>query len=257
VLLLEAGPSFIKRNAEKDESFALLAQVEDSTPPRITLLFPALFLVVAMMAVVLSKKQTIFVCALVVIILMVCLGILSEQEVRKALPWNLFIIIGVAFGIGSAMLESGVAEAIATALVDLAEAMGIGDIGLYGAIYVLTSLVANILTNNATAALAFPIAIEAAEQAGIDRMRMSYCIMLSASSSYINPFSYQCNLMVFGPGGYKFKDFIKIGVPLQIYLLVVGVFILSAHASVGWTVSGAIFAGLILFRLLEGKISKK
>jgi uncharacterized protein with PhoU and TrkA domain len=127
VLLLEAGPTFIKRSVDHDRSFALLAEVKDSAPPRLRLLIPALILTVAMLAVFTADIGTsLFVCALVASILMVALGILSEQEARDAVNWEVYITIASAFGIGTALVNSGVAGGIASALVDVGNAVGIG-----------------------------------------------------------------------------------------------------------------------------------
>lgn len=126
VLLLEAGPTFIKRTVDTDRSFALLAEVKDSVPPRLKLFVPALVLAIAMLAVFTAGVASLLVCALVASILMVALGILSEQEARDAVNWEIFITIGCAFGIGTALENSGVAGGIANFLVSIGEAVGSG-----------------------------------------------------------------------------------------------------------------------------------
>jgi di/tricarboxylate transporter len=126
VLLLEAGPTFIKKSVDNDRSFALVAEVKDSAPPRLWLLVPALFITVVMLAVFTAEVAPLLVCALVASVLMVCLGILSEQEVRDAIHWEVYIAISAAFGIGTAMVNSGVAGVLASLLVSIGESMGIG-----------------------------------------------------------------------------------------------------------------------------------
>ncbi len=126
VLLLEAGPTFIKRGVDNNRSFALLAEVEDSAPPRLTLLIPALVLTVAMLAVYTASVASLLVCALIASMLMVCIGILSEQEARDAVNWEIYIAIASAFGIGTALVNSGVAGAIASFLVNIGEGVGLG-----------------------------------------------------------------------------------------------------------------------------------
>lgn len=127
VLLLEAGPTFIKKSVDQDRSFALLAEVKDSAPPRLRLLIPALTIAVAMLAVFTADIGTsLFVCALVASILMVALGILSEQEARDAVNWEVYTTIASAFGIGTALVNSGVAASIANFLVNVGNAIGIG-----------------------------------------------------------------------------------------------------------------------------------
>ena len=203
VLLLEAGPTFIKQNAEKDKSFALFAEVEDSAPPRLSLLIPALSLAIAMLAAYTAGVVSLLVSALIASSLMIVLGIMSQQEARDAINWDVYITIACAFGIGTALTNSGVAGGIADGLVTLGQAVGIGDAGLYAAVYFATFLISNVVTNNAAAALLFPIAMDAAEQTGADRKLMSYTLMLGASASFMSPFGYTTNLLIYGPGGYK------------------------------------------------------
>jgi len=245
VLLLEAGPSFIARTRDNDRSFALLSEVEDSAPPRLRLLIPALLIAIAMLAVFTAGVTSLLICALVASILMVVLGILSEQEARDAVNWDVYVTIASAFGIGTALVNSGVAKAIASFLVNIGTGIGIGDAGLIGAVYFATFLISNVVTNNAAAALLFPIALDAAEQTGTDRVLMAYTLMLGASASFMSPFGYTTNLLIYGPGGYKTMDFVRFGTPMQIVLWVLSTAFLSVVEP--WYVSWlATFAILII-----------
>jgi di/tricarboxylate transporter len=227
LLLLEAGPSFIAKSAENDRSFALLAEVEDSAPPRFSLLIPALVITAGMLIFFTAGLASLLVCGLVACILMVALGILSEQEARDAVNWEVYITIAAAFGIGTALINSCVADTIAGFLVDVGTAIGIGDAGLFGAVYFATFLISNVVTNNAAAALLFPVAMNAAEATGADRVLMSYTLMLGASASFMSPYGYTTNLLIYGPGGYKYKDFVMFGFPMQIVLWVLSTAYLS------------------------------
>lgn len=126
VLLLEAGSTFIGKSAENEKSFALLSEVKDSAPPRLRLLVPALVITAIMLIVATLQIASLLVCALVASILMVAMDILSEQEARDAVNWDVFITIASAFGIGTALVNSGVADAIANGLVSVGEAVGLG-----------------------------------------------------------------------------------------------------------------------------------
>ena len=114
MLLLEAGPTFISRNVENQHSFALISEVKDSKPPRLNKLIPALVLVLAMLIVVAigptlfpdQNMSSLLVCGLVVAFIMVCLGILSQQECRDVINWEVYVTIASAFGIGKAMENS-------------------------------------------------------------------------------------------------------------------------------------------------------
>jgi di/tricarboxylate transporter len=260
VLLLEAGPSFIKSNANNGRSFALLAEVEDSAPPRLGKLVPALVLTVGMLVVFTAGAASLLVCGLVASILMVAIGILSEQEARDAVNWEAYVTIACAFGIGTALVNSGVAGGIADFLVAVGTAIGIGDAGLYGAVYLATFLISNIVTNNAAAALMFPIAMGAAEQTGADLRLMSFNLMLAASASFMSPFGYTTNLLIYGPGGYKFRDFVYVGTPMQIVLWILSVALLSTSTFdwwISWIVSIAAFVFVAAVRLTNGQIGRQ
>jgi len=158
-----------------------------------------------MLAVVTAGVGNLLVSGLITAFIMGCMGIISQQEARDAVNWEVYITIASAFGIGLAMTNSGLAEVIANGLVWVGQALGIGHAGLYGAVYLATFLISNIVTNNAAAALMFPIALEAAESTGADSLLMSYNLMLAASASFMSPFGYTTNLLIYGPGGYKVR----------------------------------------------------
>merc|ERR1719162_1044263 len=180
-----------------------------------------------MLTVYTAGVTSLLVSGLIASILMVGFGILSQQEARDAINWDVYVTIACAFGIGTALTNSGVAGGIADGLVKLGQAINIGDAGLFGAVYFATFLISNVVTNNAAAALLFPIAMDAAEATGADRQKMSYILMLGASASFMSPFGYTTNLLIYGPGGYKYMDFVVIGTPMQLVLWIVTVFLLA------------------------------
>jgi di/tricarboxylate transporter len=218
VLLLEAGPNFLKENAENTRCFALLSEIKDSTPPRMKMLIPSLLLVAAMLTVFMLEQLSLLMAALCTAMAMVMCGILTQAEARNAVNWEVYITIACAFGIGTAMVNSGVAGGMAQFLVKLGVNLGLGNTGVFAMVYLSTVLISSVVTNNAAAALIFPVAVDAAERANMSLLNMAFCVMLGASASFVTPFGYQTNLMVFGPGGYKATDFIKFGAPLQVLL---------------------------------------
>jgi di/tricarboxylate transporter len=195
VLLLEAGKSFLVANKNRyDTGFTLVAEVEDSAPPRFRMLIPAVVLTIGAYVCYMLKLSSLFGTAMTAAILMVACGVLSESEARSAIQWKIYLTIAPAFGVGQALINSGVASAIASFLVKVGTAMGIGSAGLLGAVYLATVLMSQVVANNAAAALIFPIAMDAADRAGIDRLLMAYGIMLAASAAFMTPFGYQTNL---------------------------------------------------------------
>jgi di/tricarboxylate transporter len=252
VLLLEAGPTFMAKSAQNDRAFALLAEVKNSAPPRLALLLPALFLAAAMLVVYTTGLSDLLTAALVASFLMVVLGILSEQELREALNWDVYLAVAAAFGIGTALVNSGVAGGVAGVMVGIGNAVGMGDAGLLGAVYLATFLISSVVTNNAAAALMFPVAMDAAEQTGIDLKIMSFCVMLGASASFMTPFGYTTNLLIYGPGGYKYNDFLFFGTPMQIVLWVLStVFLVTGDQwYISWISMIAFLVGASMFRIV-------
>ena len=100
------------------------------------------------------------------------------------------------------MSSSGLAAALANAIVKIAKSANIGDSGIVGGVYLAAFLISQVLTNNAAAALAFPIAMSVANQYNYSRKKLAYSIMFAASASFSTPFGYTTNLLVYGPGGY-------------------------------------------------------
>jgi len=133
---------------------------------------------------------------------------------------------------------------MAEQLVKLGTATNTGEIGLFVGVYLATFLISNVVTNNAAAALMFPIAAEAAAEANISLLKMSYLLMLGASASFMSPFGYQTNLMVYGPGGYVFKDFLNFGFPMQLVQLVVSVAAIAADEL--WYLLWIVLGGVLL-----------
>jgi len=145
--------------------------------------------------------------------LMLITGCCSVNTARKSVDWQVLLVIAASFGIGNALEITGLAKTIAENLI----ALGGGNPWVSLAIvYFVTTVFTEIITNNAAAVLVFPIALETARGLGVDIMPFAIAIMLAASASFATPIGYQTNLMVYGPGGYRFSDYLRIGLPLNI-----------------------------------------
>ena len=217
VLLLDTGPGFILK-FRNDDNFLLVSELENSSPPRFDKFYVAFACIVLMMALHMGADIDLTVCAIVAAAGMVALGCLTPERARKAVKWDVIVTIACAFGLSNAMENSGVAEEFATVLVDLADSTNTGEVGILCAIYLATFLMSLVIANNAAALLMYPIAIGAAtQQPGVSPTRALYALMFAASSSFASPFGYQTNLMVYGPGGYVFKDFVRFGLPMQFW----------------------------------------
>lgn len=149
--------------------------------------------------------------AAVTLILTRCI---SVQEIKTQIDWRVLIVIACAFGISSAVTKSGIATVIAHAILTCNRHWGI--MGSLAALYCITNTYSTFISNNAAAAMLFPIALATAGQMQLDVMPFAVTVAIAASFAFATPIGYQTNMMVYGPGGYKFTDFIKVGLPLQI-----------------------------------------
>lgn len=162
--------------------------------------------------------------AAIAAIFLVWLKIMPHQKYTKAISWDVLITIASAFAISKAMQNSGAAEALARTTINFAKAFG--PIGVLAALYILTSVFTEIVTNNAAAALVFPVALAAAQQLNLDPKPFFVTIAIAASASFSTPIGYQTNLIVQAIGNYKFTDYLKIGLPLNLLAFVLSLLLI-------------------------------
>lgn len=146
-------------------------------------------------------------------IMLLC-KILSLRDAKKFIDFDVILVIASAFGIGKAIENAGIADLIANYLINSLDTFGI--IGIIAGVFFITSIYTEFITNNAAAALMFPVALAIANKMGLDPKPIMITIAIAASSSFATPLGYQTNLMVYNPGGYKFTDFIKTGLIMNI-----------------------------------------
>ncbi|HYQ57840.1 MAG TPA: SLC13 family permease [Draconibacterium sp.] len=157
-------------------------------------------------------------------ILFVWLKIMPHQKYTKAISWDVLITIACAFALSKAMQNSGAAEAIARTTINFSK--GFGPLGVMAALYILTAIFTEIITNNAAAALVFPIALAASQQLNIDPKPFFVTIAIAASASFSTPIGYQTNLIIQAIGNYKFRDYVKIGLPLNLIAFILSMLLI-------------------------------
>jgi len=212
VLLLEAHPSFLdRRRVSRD--FYLISRVPDSEPLRHRRAPVAALVLAGMVAAAATGQVSMLKAAMIAAVLMVGFGCCSLDRARRSVQWHVLLVIAAALGIGRALFTTGAAAAIGALLLRLA---GGNPWGLLAAVYGLTTVLTEVMTNSAAAALVFPIALAASRELGVSFMPFAVAIMIGASASFATPIGYQTNLMVYGPGGYRFGDFARVGVPLNL-----------------------------------------
>jgi di/tricarboxylate transporter len=223
-LLLEAAPGFA-RSFRDSTDFYLVSEVEESAPPRHHRASWALLILVAVVGLAALQVVPIVTAALAGAMAAVAIGCLSPGDARRSIDASVLIVIASSLGIARALEVSGAADAIAH-LVALTS-QDLGPLGALVVVYLVTMLLTEFVTNNAAAALIFPIAIATATEIGADPRGFAVAVAVAASLSLATPLGYQTNLMVYGPGGYRYTDFLRLGVPLQILLGAVAVVVIA------------------------------
>ena len=227
VLILDAGPTFVPQFRD-DPNFLLVAELDGSAPPRFDKFYIAFFTSILMIALAAGLEDygvNLVLLALWTSAVMLATQCLTGERAMKSINWGVIITVACAFGLSTALEKTKVAPIFGNAFVQLSVITGTGEIGVLTTVMAATALMSSLVANNAAALLMFPIAAQAAAVMGVDPNKMLFALMFGASD-YATPFGYQTNLMVYGPGGYVFADYLKFGGPFMIYLLIFQVIIL-------------------------------
>lgn len=223
-LLLQTRPHF-PRAHRNDPSFYLVSDVPDWRPLRRDRLWIALVLFAGLLVLMTTGWVDEPVAAAACAVLMIALGCVSAGDARQSVDWSTLVTVAAAFSVGNALDQSGAAKAVTGAAFSL-----VGDnLGPWGAlaiIYFVTWVVTEMLTNNAAAVLMFPFCLETADRFGVSPLPFLIALTLGASNGYTTPIGYQTYMMVYGPGGYKFGDFVRVGLPLSLVLGVAAVLLI-------------------------------
>lgn len=219
-LLLEASQQFVEQYRFRRD-FLLVSALNDSTPPDFRKAPRALGILLLMVLASASGLLQIMEAAFLAAGAMIVSGCITASRARRSVDLPVLVVIAASFALGNAMTVTGGAEWVASGL-----------LGLFGPltpwlalalIYVLTTLFTEMITNNAAAVLMFPIALALSEQLGVSFLPFAVAVMFAASASFMTPLGYQTNLMVYGPGRYRFTDYIRIGAPLSLIVACVAV----------------------------------
>lgn len=155
--------------------------------------------------------------ALLAAVLMVGTGILTPNEAVRSVDMNVILLIAAAFGVGNAIQGSGLAASVAAAIVGVS--LPLGPTAVLAAVVLCTLFLTELITNNAAAVLMFPVALVAGQASGADPRTFAMAVALAASASFLTPVGYQTNTMVYGIGGYRFGDYVRLGLPLTLATL--------------------------------------
>lgn len=218
-LLLETGESFVEQYRFRKD-FLLVSPLNDSTPPNHAKAPMALAILAGMVIVSAVGWLSILEAAFIAAGAMLATRCVTAGKARRYVNLTVLVVIAASFALGQAMTSSGAATVIASGLIHLVDPTPWMALVL---VYALTSMFTEIVTNNAAAVLMFPIAAGIAEGLGVNILPFAVAIMFAASASFMTPLGYQTNLMVYGPGGYRFSDYVRIGLPMTLVAGVVAV----------------------------------
>lgn len=222
VLLLLAGKDF-EVNAYNNNDFYALTEIQSSKILDSKQSILAISTFVAMICSVAFGFLSMFTAVLFCIGLFILFDLFDSSQIKKSVPFQVLLLIVSSLGIGKVIESSGVASMIANVMINLV-AENFGTIALMASVYLITNLLTEVITNTAAAVIVLPISLEVATYLNIEPSAIAVIIAVAASASFSTPIGYQTNLIVYGPGGYKFTDYLKLGLPLNTIFMVTVIF---------------------------------
>ena len=206
-----------------DQDFLVLTEEAQEAPRTNKALLAVLIMVIVLLPVIIGWAP-IAIMVVVGVALMVLTGCLTMDEAYRAIEWKAVFLIAGMIPLGIAMQKTGAASFVANWMVDL-----LGDFGpmvVMAGLYILTSLASQVMPNPAVAVLLAPIALNTAGDLGVSPYPMAMTVAVAASAVFLSPVAHPSNLLVMGPGGYRFSDYIKVGLPLTLVVMVVVMIVL-------------------------------
>ncbi len=227
-LLLLAGDQVNNATGYKDLFFLSLPQKISSEKP---VWYPwaggiaFIFLLIGIAGIV-----PLFTICLILLTAMVALGLLNIVEIKRNLDMGLLVVLVCSLAIGVALEKSGTAELIAHGLIHAVKSLG--SLAVISSLFLVTLVLTSLITNAAAVSIMFPIAMSMAEQLQLPYTPFFVAIAFAASGDFITPIGYQTNLMIYGPGGYSFRDFARVGVPLTIIYTAICITFISIYYNI-------------------------
>jgi di/tricarboxylate transporter len=224
VLLLFSGENFISRTRDTHD-FYFISKVSDFVKLdwyKSLILIAGTVLVITLSA---FNIVSLFMGLIIMILISMIFKVTSPRDIPISIDYNLALVIVMSLALGTAMMKSGAAGLVANGVISTFLPMG--KIGVLFGIYLITAILAAYITTKASVAIVFPVALSVAQQLDVTATPFILAVAYAAACTFITPHGYVTNLMVYGPGGYSFRDFMRIGLPLTLIYMVVAVFILS------------------------------
>ncbi len=224
VLLVMPGKDFHKRLASCHSFYTISTTTRkvriDNN--KAMLLFIGMIIAIILTA---TGLVSLFKSLLVLLLFSVFSKITSYKDIKEAIDFNLIVIIALGLALGKAIIASGTDQLITAGISPVYQYTGI--VGLMALIFIITNGLASLITSKAAVSVAIPVVITMAHNFGIDPKALILLVAFAGAANFMTPIGYQTNLMVYGPGGYSFKDFFRVGFPLTILYMIVAVAILA------------------------------
>ncbi|MBC5994157.1 SLC13 family permease [Pontibacter cellulosilyticus] len=212
-VLLIAANEFQANKLRQNDDLLLISQTEHSHY-NYSKIIPVLIISILVVATAATGVTSIVLSALTGVVLLILFKCIRIDEVYKAIDWKVIFMLAGVLSMGAALEKTGAAKLLADYLI-----FGVGEYGphaLLSVIFFITFMATNFMSNNATAALLAPIAIVTAHELGLNARPFIMAVAYAASLSFMTPMGYQTNTMIYGPGNYRFSDYLKVGTPLNI-----------------------------------------
>ena len=217
-LLMQCAPDFMRLH-HNSRDFYLASELPGANAPDFERARVALGLLAVMVLIVAFGQIHISMAAFVTVAALIGTRCISPKLARQSVDWSVLITIGAGLGVANAMTHSGAASFVAYGLVSAVGSSG--PIATLIVIYALCLLLAESLHHNAAVAIMFPIALAASAQLGVDSQPFIMSVAMAAACAFASPVSYQTHLIVYGAGGYRFREFLRVGLPLDLVCAVV------------------------------------
>jgi di/tricarboxylate transporter len=220
MLLVQGTPESLNR-LHQESDLALLGAVDlpEIRARKMKIAVPIVLGVVLLPA---FGVTTILVSALIGVVAMFLTGCITPDEAYREMDWMVIVLLGAILPLGEIMHRTGAAGFVAHNLMSVASPLG--SHGVLAVFLLLTTLLTSVMSNAATAVVLAPIAIAGAASLGLSPMPFVIAVMIGASNSFLSPVGYQTNTMIYGPGGYRFSDYVRVGAPLSLIIVVAATF---------------------------------
>jgi di/tricarboxylate transporter len=216
--MLLYGPRENLKVLGTEPDFLVLTE-EAQEAPRLNKAPAALLVMAAVLVPVIFGRLPIAITAVMGVVLMILTGVLTMEEAYRSIEWKAIFLIAGMLPLGIAMEHSGAASLLAEGVVSLVGAYG--SLAVMASLFVLAALASQVMPNPAVAVLLAPIAYNTANGLGVSPYPMMMAVAVSASAAFLSPVGHPANVLIMGPGGYRFSDFLKVGIPLTLVVLVV------------------------------------